>query len=152
MAFQLDEAQLRQLFTSPKGPVYQVLFRTGNQVLNQAKIKAPVDQGQLRASILLEMDQENGAPVARVGTNVRYALFVHEGTGIYGPRKTSIVPKTKRFLRWPVKNQSGRGRRRYKAGKTQAYVYARSVKGVPARPFLTDALEAVVGKNNVTKP
>lgn len=150
MAFRLDETQLRSLFTSPQGPVWRELHRQGRQVLQQARILAPVDQGQLRASILMEMDEERGLPIARVGTNVKYAIYVHEGTGIYGPRRTPIVPRNKRFLRWPVKNQSGRGRRRYISGRTAQYAYAKSVKGVPARPFLRKALEVVAGRNNVT--
>lgn len=138
---------MRQLLTSPQGPVWQELHRQGRQVLQRARVLCPVDQGQLRASLLMEMDTENGVPVARVGTNVRYALYVHQGTGIYGPRKTPIRPVRARFLRWPVKNQSGVGRRRYRRGATERYAYAKQVKGSPARPFLTDALAQVTGQS-----
>jgi phage gpG-like protein len=138
---------LRELYTSPQGPVYRELNRKGRQVLQQARGLAPVDQGQLRASLKMEMDEERGLPVVRVGTNVKYAIFVHEGTGIHGPRRTPIVPVRARVLRWPVKNQSGSGRRRYRGGGTEQYAYAKSVKGVKARPFLTTALERVTGQS-----
>lgn len=48
-------------------------------VERDAKIFCPVDQGQLRASITHEVDGDTGA----VGTNVEYAPYVHQGTGIY---------------------------------------------------------------------
>jgi len=111
-------------------------------VLNRARVLCPVDQGQLRASLTMEVISRDGDPVVRVGTNVKHAIWVHEGTGIYGPRKTPITPKRARLLRWPVKNQSGSGRRRFRGGATQQYAYAKSVKGVRPRPFLRDALPA----------
>jgi len=138
---------MRILLSSPQGAVYQTLFRTGNRVKQRAEVLAPVDQGRLRTSIKLEMDTENGVPIARVGTNVEYAIWVHEGTGIYGPRKTPIVPKNFRYLKWPVKNQSGQGRRRYKGGKTENFAYAKSVRGMKPRPFLTRALQQVTGQS-----
>lgn len=147
MAFRLDEAQMRQLLTSPQGPVWNELHRVGRQVLQRARVNTPVGtSGNLRASLTLEMDTENGEPVARVGTNVKYALWVHEGTGEFGPRKTPIRPRTKKYLRWPKINNTGQGRRRYKGGQTAEYVYAKKVRGMPPRRFLTDALEAVTGQ------
>jgi phage gpG-like protein len=110
-------------------------------------VLAPVDQGQLRSSLTMEMDEERGLPVVRVGTNVKYAIWVHEGTGIYGPRKTPIRPVRARVLRWPVKNNTGSGRRRYRGGATENYAYAKQVKGSPGRPFLTKALKTVTGQS-----
>lgn len=147
MALKLDEAQLRALYRSPQGPVWRELKRQGDAVLRTAQILVPVDQGQLRSSIKLEMDTERGLPVARVGTNVKYAIWVHEGTGIYGPRKTPIRPVRARVLKWPVKNQSGQGRRRYRGGSTENFAYAKQVKGVRPRPFLRVALERTTGQS-----
>lgn len=138
----LDSAALRQVLTGPAGPVVGDLFRRANRVLNKARTLTPVDQGQLRASLAVEMLSENGTPVARVGTNVKYALWVHEGTGIYGPRKTPITPVRKKLLAWPVKNQSGAGRRRFRGGSTARYAFAKQVAGVKPRPFLRNALDA----------
>ena len=58
-------------------------------VERDAKILCPVDDGTLRASITHEVDGKEG----RVGTNVEYAPYVHQGTGIYtaGGRKTPWV-------------------------------------------------------------
>lgn len=44
----------------------------------EAKRICPVDTGRLRASITYEID-ENGL-IARVGTNVEYAIYVEMGT------------------------------------------------------------------------
>ncbi len=114
-----------------------------NRVLNAARRNAPVDEGRLRASIAVEFTTDrDGSPVARIGSNLPYAIFVHEGTGIYGPRGAMIRPRTRQFMRWPVKNNSGSGNRRYSGGSTSSYAYARETRGVRPRPFLRDALDA----------
>jgi hypothetical protein len=65
---------------------------------------------------------------------VRYARWVHNGTGIYGPRHRPIKPKRAKALRF-------KGRRFGKSG----WVYARQVKGMKPNPFLEDALIAARG-------
>lgn len=99
-----------------------------NRVLNAARRAAPVDTGRLRASIAVSFTKSAQGPVARIGSNLPYAVFIHEGTGVYGPRGTPIRPTRARFLSWQP-----RGGQR---------VYAREVRGVRPRPFLADALEA----------
>lgn len=49
------------------------------EVEREAKIQCPVDDGQLRQSITFEVTENQGV----VGTNVEYAPYVHQGTGIY---------------------------------------------------------------------
>lgn len=114
-----------------------------NRVLNAARRLAPADTGALRASLAVTFSPgPDGAPVARIGSNLPYAVFVHEGTGIYGPRGAMITPKRGRFMVWPAINNSGSGNRRYSGGKTQLYVFARQTRGMPGRPFLLQALDA----------
>lgn len=120
------------------------LRERANRVLNAARRLAPVDEGRLRASIAVTFGTDKGVPVARIGSNLPYALFVHEGTGLYGPKKAMIHPKSKQFMVWPVKNNSGVGNRRYTGGKTSSYAFAKATRGVPARPFLRDALPAAM--------
>ena len=50
-------------------------------VENDAKVKCPVDDGQLRQSITHEV--VDGGLTGVVGTNVEWAPYVHQGTGIY---------------------------------------------------------------------
>jgi hypothetical protein len=140
----LNDAEIQRLLRSPQGPVAMDLIRRSNRVVNQAKRLCPVDEGRLRSSLASELRQDRGDLVARVGTNLDYGLFIHEGTGIYAG-KGPITPKRGKYLRWPVKNNSGQGRRRYKAGATAQYAYARKVKGVKGRPYLRNALPAGLG-------
>lgn len=138
----LDNIALYQMLSGPSGPVWRDIHRRGNAVLNRARVLCPVDEGRLRASLSLEMRREGDEAVARVGTNLEYGLYVHEGTGIHGPRKTPIRPVRARLLRWPAKNNTGRGRRRYRGGATARYVYAKQSKGSPPRRYLADALSS----------
>jgi hypothetical protein len=139
--FRLDESALRSLLTSPEGPVYRDLQVQTNRVRNRAISLCPVNNGRLRASIAQEIRLESTGLVGRVGTNVEYALYVHEGTGIYGPnrRPYEIKPRSKKALAFIWKGAptppNGRG------GK---HVYKRvRVKGTRPKPFLRDALQAV---------
>lgn len=116
-------------------------MRRGNAVVREAKRLAPKDTGTLSRSIIAEMHVDRGLPVVYVGSSLPYALFVHEGTGIYSKTNPGyITPRRASVLRWPKTNNSGIGRRRYRGGATAAYAYAKRVKGQPGRPFLRDAL------------
>lgn len=139
-----NSGQIRQLLTSQQGPVWRDIQMRGTKVLNKARRLAPVDQGALKKSITLEMALVNGLPTARIGSNLKYAIFVHEGTGLWG-RGQFIRPVRAAVLRWPAKNQKYRqtgGNRRYRAGKTQAYVYSQRSAGSRPKPFLRNALDA----------
>lgn len=133
---QLNPAALRTLLTSQRGPVVRDLLRRGLAVESQAKRNLSgeggpkrVDTGRLRASIATVVVYRNGDPVVLIGTNVRYARWVHDGTGIYGPHHTPIVPRRAKFLRFRPRGSS-------------RYVYARSVKGMRPNPFMRNALPA----------
>jgi len=139
-----NTGQLVAVLRSPGGPVAQDIWRRGQRVLNQARQNCPVDQGALRASLHAEAGQIDGAPSVKIGSNLEYAIYVHEGTGLYG-RGGYITPRSGRFLVWPAKNNSGRGNRRYSGGATSNYVFARRVRGMKGRPFLRDALQAAAG-------
>ena len=136
---QLDLGAVRALLTSPQGPVVRDLLRRGLLVETQAKrnlggIGGPkrIDTGRLRASIATVVVTRGGSPVVLVGTNVNYARYVHDGTGVYGPRHTPIRPRRGKFLRFRP-----RGSRKW--------IYARQVKGMKPNPFLTNALPAARG-------
>jgi hypothetical protein len=110
------------------------------RVENRAKllVSGPllkVRTGRLRSSIhsVVGFSQSGGGVevVGRVGTNVKYAHWLHRGTGIYGPRHQRIVPVRARFLRY--QDDSGR------------IVFRRSVRGVRPRPFLSRALRDTAG-------
>jgi phage gpG-like protein len=135
----LDLTATRQLLASAQGGVARDMLRRGLLVETQAKrnlggIGGPkrIDTGRLRASINTQLVVRDGRPIAVVGTNVNYARFVHDGTGLYGPRGRMIRPVRRKFLRF---RPHGRGR----------WVYARQVRGMVGNPFLRNALRAARG-------
>jgi hypothetical protein len=75
----LDAAQLRAQITGPNGAVARDLQIRANRVLNKARYLCPVDTGNLRGSLTVEIQVVGQGLVARVGTNVPYAIYVHEG-------------------------------------------------------------------------
>lgn len=95
-----------------------------------------VNSGILRSSISVQLREVAKSPVVRVGTNKKYARWVHDGTGIYGPHATRIVPKTAKALVFASKKYGA------KKGKFKGKVVVRSVKGMQKNEFLKDALSA----------
>lgn len=118
-------------FSAPNGIIARDMLRRGYKVEQKAKELCPVDTGRLRASIALERKMRNDVPIVIVGTNVNYAMYVHEGTGIYGPKGARITPKNGKYLVFVPKGQKNK-------------VFARSVSGVRPRPFLAHALKAAL--------
>jgi len=86
--------------------------------------------------------------VTRAGAN--YALYVERGTGIYGPSHQPIRPKRARFLRFKVGGSRLTGR-----GKGSTVIFAKSVKGRKATPFMLPgakkALAALGFKNIIVR-
>lgn len=129
----VNSSELKILLASPSGAVAKDLLRRGKKVESKAKQNLSrnprrIDTGTLRSSIKTELLSLGGKPVVRVGTNLFYAIYVHDGTGIYGPKGTPIKPKQAKMLSWKA--------------KTGKRVYAKQVKGMRPNPFLTDAVDA----------
>lgn len=124
------------ILKSPHGGLAKDMARRGIKVTAMAKknLSRPptrVNTGYLRASINWKIVLFSGYPGVRIGTPVNYARWVHDGTGIYGPRGLPITPKTAKMLVWQAK----------KGGKL---MFAKTVKGMRPNPFLRDALPAAV--------
>lgn len=133
----LNDTEMRNLLQGPNGPVVQHVTRLCRRVTNQAKRNCKVDEGTLRASITYAVLPSPNSVLGRVGTPLIYGLYLHEGTGVYGPKARPITPIRRQFLRFEVKSgTSAVGRR--------PLVFARSVRGVPPDKFLLRALESVV--------
>lgn len=134
----MHRVALAELLNGPSGGVARELLKRGYKVQARAKLLVSgagaghpkrVRTGVLRSSILVQLRAIPSLRV-RIGTNVPYAGFVHDGTGLYGPRKHKIYPKKAKVLRWRTN------------GKT---FYARSVKGMRKNQFLKAALKAAKG-------
>lgn len=120
----VDQADLRRAI---RGASRQELTNAGRQVVNRAKVLAPVDTGRLRAAIGPAKFSRSWTlrPRVTIEVNVAYAAFVHDGT-----RPHIIRPRNAQVLRFQVGGQ---------------VVYARVVHhpGTRARPFLDRALREV---------
>lgn len=122
----LDRAALNRTM---RGASRRELEIAARQVMNRAKVLAPVDTGRLRASIRIESRRTfTLRSVFTVGSDVSYAPMVHDGT-----RPHTIRPKRAQALRFRV---GGR------------VVYAKVVHhpGTRARPFLDRALREVAAQ------
>jgi hypothetical protein len=123
----LDVAATNAMLRSPTGGVVRDMLRRGYRVEGEAKRRCPVRTGRLRGSIHTRVVRVGIDVGVEIGTDVNYALDVHNGTGIYGPGGAPVVPKSGGVLRFEVKGHQG-------------YVFARSIMGQKGVPFLKDAL------------
>lgn len=80
MRVNVDRAAVDRLLNGPDGDVARDLARRAVKVETAAKRLAPVDTGRLRSSLTHERGRDEKGLVARVGTNVDYAIFVELGT------------------------------------------------------------------------
>jgi len=99
---------------------------TADAILADSQERVPVDRATLKKSGSVHY----GTLAATVGYYTPYAWYVHEGTGLYGYRKDYIYPRTKRFLSWEDR-------------RTGKRIFAKKVKGMPAVPYLFDAIETI---------
>jgi hypothetical protein len=125
------------LLRSPAGATARDMLRRGLKVEAAAKRNlagasgAPrrIDTGLLRSDISARPVIVAGLPAARIGSGVRYAAWVHDGTGIYGPRRTRIRARPGRVLRFKPKGSA-------------RFIFRVSVKGMRPNRYLADALPA----------
>lgn len=105
------------------GQVKAYMEALAKRIERDAKTLCPTDSGRLKRSIDHELDGHSVSTyVARIGTNVRYAIFVEFGTGPH-----VIRAKNGKMLRWEA------------GGEVH---FARGVlhPGTQAQPFLRPAL------------
>jgi hypothetical protein len=112
------------MMRSPVGGVARDMYRRGQNVRSRALVLAGVETGRLRASIHVELVQQGGSIAARVGSNVAYAMWHHEGHGPIRPVRAQVL----------VFNARGR------------WVFARYVRPVPGTEYLRKALPAARGQ------
>jgi hypothetical protein len=129
-----NHTALIRFLTNPTGGVARDMLRRGLNVETRAKqaLSEPprrIDSGRGRSTIGTTQIFRDGKPGARVGTNVYYMYWVQTGTGLFGPKRHRIVPKTKKALKFTPKG-----------GNTP--LFRRSVAGMKPNPFLTTGLKA----------
>lgn len=132
----INDAEVDRLLRSPDGDVGKAVRDVVTRTRNLAVALAPVDDGPLRASLRTKMEYGTRTVKGWVYSDLEYALYVHEGTGIYGPKGQPIKPKRGRYLVFEARNARttprGRGN----------LVFARQVRGQRPQRFLLEALQA----------
>lgn len=132
----LNKIQIQRMLESPQGGLAKDMLKRGIRVQARARLNLGgttgsgprrIATGQLRASVSVQMRGYHGLPAVRVGSNLKHARWVHDGTGIWGPLKKFIIPKTKKVLRWRGAN---------------GFIFAKRSRGMKANPFLENALPA----------
>lgn len=122
VSIRINQAALTQLLHSPSGPVRGKVDSVRRETAAIAVATSPVATGLLRNSMTQDTRDEGVRLVAEVVFHADYSLYVMKGT------KGPITPKRGQFLVF--------------RGRGGQLVYARSVRGQEARPFLVDALKA----------
>ena len=131
----LHQTAIRNFLYSPGGPVVRGVRGWAQEVRATAVVKAPKDTGELAGSSSVEMNTLPGLVVGVIRFSAPHAMWVHEGTGVYGPRRRPITARG-RVMRF-------RGRRGG-AGRNRGFTYTRSAQGQPGKPFLVTALRVVM--------
>lgn len=140
---QFNPATVRALLASPQGGVARDMFKRGLRVQAAARRFVSgagpghpkrVDTGRLRNDIAVTLVNIGGFPGVRVGTHLKYAIWVHDGTGLYGPRHAWIKPRQAKFLVFKSAKYGA------KKGKGKGKVFVKRVRGIQPNPFLKAAL------------
>jgi hypothetical protein len=133
----LDTAAINLLLRGQSGATVKNMLQRGKRVEGEAKRLAKTDRGRLRTSIHASLVESQGVTGVQIGSNLKYAIWVHEGTGIYGPQGQMIrSPRGKVMVYRPRKfNASGR---RIKSGK----IFIQKSRGQKPNRFLADAMPA----------
>lgn len=114
--------------------------RVGRRVVTAAKERCPVDEGRLKTSIEYTTKVTNERVTVTVGSPLPYAVYVHEGTGVHGPKGVPIVPKTRQFMKFRYDGKAAVGTTPV---EKRGWVFAKSVQGQKPNPFLVNALRDV---------
>jgi hypothetical protein len=142
--FRVNQAVVDELLRGRSGPVVRHIQDICDAVTAEAARNVKRDTGALAASIEPTVNVYGKIVVGRVGTPLEYARYLHEGTGIYGPKGTPIRPVTAKVLRFKPGRMIGplpKGQAGSSPENRGGWVFARSVKGIPPHPFLVEAFE-----------
>lgn len=112
---------LVKIGTTAKARAQQII---GEEIKDRSgKLKASTDFAIQRNGNHIELHLDNSAG--------SYALYQHEGTGIYGPKKRPIRPKHGQFLVWTDPD-------------TGEKIFAKEVRGTPGKKFLSRAADFAI--------
>jgi hypothetical protein len=134
----LHSGEIYRFLYSPSGQVVRGVRRWTQQVRTLAVLRVPKNSGQLAGSSTVEMNTHPGFVVGVITFSARHALWVHQGTGIYGPRGRPIRKPGGGLMKFPT------GARGAGPARGRPFTYTRSVRGQRPQPFLVSALSLVM--------
>ncbi len=79
-----DRNAVNGMLHSPNGMTGREITRRGERVLTRARELVGIASGRLYNSLRLSRATVGGEVAVNISTNVRYARFHHDGTGIFG--------------------------------------------------------------------
>lgn len=141
-----NDAALKEILVSPTGPVGAYLGRVGAVVASRAKLNLTdydaIDQGLLRNSITYSVEIDGEYLTCYVGTNLDYALPVHNGR-----RAGARQPPSDAIQEWATRKGIITGADTPVQARSKAFLIARAIgrRGIRAKPFLVEALPAARG-------
>lgn len=95
---EVNNRLIQRLLRSPAGPLARNMLTRGNAVRRAAQRRINSRTGDLARSIDVQIVEAKDGVGVRVGTSLHYARYVHDGTGVHGPRGEPIRPTVKRAL------------------------------------------------------
>jgi hypothetical protein len=105
-----------------------------NVGLQKIKRDTPVKTGKARRSIIKKKkDALQYVITGSRGKGSKYLTFLEYGTGIYGPKKKPITPKTSTYLHFPI----------IKGNRIVRFVKTKSVKGFPPFKMFRNNMDAI---------
>ena len=125
---------MKRLGSDITGGLRAGLIHAAEAIEGKAVKGAPVATSNLANAITSSVDDDGEEARVFVSDAAPYGIFVHEGTGLFGPKKQRIRPKKAQALFWPG-----------------AAHPVRSIAGMQGRPFLHDAAKATDVSEEFTK-
>ncbi|SDY71855.1 HK97 gp10 family phage protein [Thermoactinomyces sp. DSM 45892] len=123
MPAHIQEDRIREIARKASMAVKQAVEYTALDVWGNIRENSPVSHGRLAGS--WQMNRLSSLRY-KVQTAVAYARYTNDGTGIYGPRRQPIRPRSGQAL---VFQSQGRT------------VFARSVRGMKGRKYIEKSIE-----------
>lgn len=124
MKLEIKVEELKPLEPRFKKVAKRTVELTSLELQRNLKMLSPVDHGRLQGSWVIF---QTGELQRTVKSSAKYAIFVNDGTGIYGSRKTPIThPSIGKMFAFQVNGRM---------------IFTRQIKGIKPRKFVEKSME-----------
>lgn len=104
----IDVENLKPMTPRIRSAAKRTIELTATELWGNLKKNSPVDHGRLRGSWVIF---QTGEMERTVKSSAKYAIFVNDGTGLYGPLHHLIRPRNGRFLSFVPRKGKYKGKR-----------------------------------------